>query len=343
MAKETVISGEIAEQDERDRMLRPQRMEEMVGQRDVYERLKIAVDAAVKRGEAIGHILFDGPPGLGKTTFATCLPRELGVGIQMCTGPTLKAPNILLPYLTNLEAHSILFIDEIHRIPSAVEEYLYTAMEDFRIDFVLGEGVSARTINMNLKPFTLIGATTRAGMLTGPLRDRFVIRETLSFYTVEELTEILKRSADRLSVQIDENAAIELAGRSRGTPRVANNHLRWVRDFATSRGDGRITLDLMKAALQMSGVDAEGLTKQDRRYLQTIISAFSGGPAGIEAIAHTMNASVDTLTDEVEPFLLRSEFVLRTPRGRMATAKAYQHLGTAIPSSLQGSGQKNLF
>lgn len=339
MARETVISGEIAEQEERDRMLRPKRMEEMVGQRDVYERLKIAVDAAIKRGEAIGHILFDGPPGLGKTTFATCLPRELGVGIQMCSGPTLKAPNVLLPFLTNLEPHSILFIDEIHRIPSAVEEYLYTAMEDFRIDFVLGEGVSARTINMNLKPFTLIGATTRAGMLTGPLRDRFVIRETLSFYSAEELTQILQRSADRLDVKIDEDAAIELASRSRGTPRHANNHLRKVRDFATVRHDGVITLEVTKATLKMHGIDELGLLKNDRDYLKTIITAFGGGPAGIEAIAHTMNTSSDTLTDEVEPFLLRSEFVLRTSRGRVATTKAYQHLGMPSPAG----GQKALF
>jgi Holliday junction DNA helicase RuvB len=340
MARETVISGTGGEPDERDSSLRPQRMEEMVGQRDVYERLKIALDAALKRGESIGHILFDGPPGLGKTTFATCLPRELGVGIQMASGPTLKAPNVLLPYLTNLEPNSILFIDEIHRIPSAVEEYLYTAMEDFRIDFVLGEGVSARTINMNLKPFTLIGATTRAGMLTGPLRDRFVIRETLSFYTVEELTEIVRRSADRLKVVIENNAAIELAGRSRGTPRHANNHLRRVRDFATVRHDGTITLEVTKAALKMYGVDEIGLLKNDRDYLKTIINAFGGGPAGIEAIAHTMNTSADTLTDEVEPFLLRSEYVVRTSRGRIATTKAYQHLGLAAPST---SGQKELF
>lgn len=335
MARETVISGGNAEQEERDLMLRPQRMQEMVGQRDVYERLKIAVDAAVKRGEAIGHILFDGPPGLGKTTFATCLPRELGVGIQMCSGPTLKAPNVLLPFLTNLEPHSILFIDEIHRIPSAVEEYLYTAMEDFRIDFVLGEGVSARTINMNLKPFTLIGATTRAGMLTGPLRDRFVIRETLSFYNVEELTQILKRSAECLGAKIDDDAAIELASRSRGTPRHANNHLRKVRDFAEVRHDGVITLEVMKAALKMHGIDEVGLLKNDRDYLKTIINAFGGGPAGIEAIAHTMNTSSDTLTDEVEPFLLRSEFVLRTSRGRVATPKAYEHLGMPGPSGNQ--------
>lgn len=333
MARETVISGGNAEQEERDLMLRPQRMQEMVGQRDVYERLKIAVDAAIKRGESIGHILFDGPPGLGKTTFATCLPRELGVGIQMCSGPTLKAPNVLLPFLTNLEPHSILFIDEIHRIPSAVEEYLYTAMEDFRIDFVLGEGVSARTINMNLKPFTLIGATTRAGMLTGPLRDRFVIRETLSFYNVEELTQILKRSAECLGAKLDDDAAIELASRSRGTPRHANNHLRKVRDFAEVRHDGVITLEVMKAALKMHGIDELGLLKNDRDYLKTIINAFGGGPAGIEAIAHTMNTSSDTLTDEVEPFLLRSEFVLRTSRGRVATPKAFEHLGMAGPTN----------
>jgi Holliday junction DNA helicase RuvB len=318
-------------------------MSEMVGQREVYERLLVAVDAARKRGDPLGHILFDGPPGLGKTTFALCIPRELGVGMQLASGPSLKAPKDLIPYLTNAEERSVLFIDEIHRLQGAVEEYLYTAMEDFRIDLVLGEGINARTHNLWLKPFTLIGATTRAGMLSGPLRDRFQIREHLGFYTVEELTEIIRRNAAKLKVPIDERSAQEIAGRSRSTPRVANNQLRWVRDYAESKADGRITLAVARAALKMAGVDTLGLNKLDRSYLETILRVFSGGPAGIEAIAHTMNTSTDTLEDEVEPFLLRSELVVRTPRGRVVTAKAYQHLGWKTPGEEPVDSQKRLF
>jgi Holliday junction DNA helicase RuvB len=325
MAREKIL-GSHSPGDEEVRDLRPQRMQDMVGQREVFERLHIAIDATRKRGESLGHVLFDGPPGLGKTTFAMCIPRELGVNIQLTSGAVLKAPKDLVPYLTNAEERSVLFIDEIHRLPHAVEEYLYTAMEDFRIDIVLGEGVSARTLNLHLKPFTLIGATTRAGMLTAPLRDRFQIREHLEFYSVEELTEIVRRSAKKKSVKIDDAAALEIARRSRGTPRIANNSLLWVRDYADSRADGQITLSVANAALEMAGVDQLGLGKQDRKYLETIIRVFGGGPAGIEAIAHTMNTSVDTLSDEVEPFLLRSEFVIRTPRGRLVTAKSYSQL-----------------
>ncbi|MBC8875321.1 MAG: Holliday junction branch migration DNA helicase RuvB [Planctomycetes bacterium] len=335
MARERIVGGYSPEDDE-DRALRPQRMSEMVGQRDVYERLLIVVDAARKRDESLGHILFDGPPGLGKTTFALCIPRELDVTIQLASGPGLKAPKDIVPYLTNAEERSVLFIDEIHRLPTAVEEYLYTAMEDFRIDIVLGEGINARTHNLWLKPFTLIGATTRAGMLSGPLRDRFQTREHLGFYTVEELTEIVRRNARKLSVETDEDAASEIATRSRSTPRVANNRLRWVRDYADSRADGHITLEVARAALKMAAIDKLGLNKLDRDYLKTIIRVFEGGPAGIEAIAHTMNASPDTLEDEVEPFLLRSELVIRTPRGRVVTAKAYEHLNM-LPG--QGAGE----
>jgi holliday junction DNA helicase RuvB len=342
MTRETILEGSTKEKEE-DRALRPQRMSEMVGQQDVYERLMIAVDAARKRNESLGHILFDGPPGLGKTTFALCIPRELGVSVQLASGPGLKAPKDLVPYLTNAVERSVLFIDEIHRIPRAVEEYLYTAMEDFRIDLVLGEGINARTHNLWLKPFTLIGATTRAGMLSGPLRDRFPTREHLSFYSVEELTEIVQRNARKLEVKIDPKAAREIAARSRSTPRIANNQLRWVRDYADSRADGEITLAVARAALEMAGVDDLGLGRQDRNYLATIVRVFGGGPAGLDAIAHTMNLEPDTLEDEVEPFLLRTEMVVRTPRGRVVTAKTYQHLQIQPGQGLASELQRKLF
>ncbi len=330
MARESVVSPEIPPE-ESDFALRPRSIADMVGQREVIEVLHIAIDAAKKRDEPLGHILFDGPPGLGKTTFALCIPREMGVAVQMASGPALKAPKDIIPYLTNLEDRSVLFIDEIHRLPKAVEEYLYTAMEDFRIDIVLGEGVSARTLNLQLKPFTMIGATTRAGMLSSPLRDRFPIRQHLGFYSQAELKEILARNAAKLDVAIADDAASEIARRSRSTPRIANNRLLWVRDYAMSKADGRITLNIADQALEMTGIDRLGLDRLDRRYLETLIRVFSGGPAGIEAIAHTMNVSSDTLADEVEPFLLRTELVIRSSRGRYATAKAFEHLKIAKP------------
>ncbi len=320
--------------------LRPRHMHEMVGQRKVAERLAIAVDAARKRKEPLGHILLDGPPGLGKTTFATCIPRDLGVPLQIGSGAALAAPKDLLPYLTNAEEGSILFIDEIHRLPKAVEEFMYPAMEDFRVDITLGEGAGARTVNMKLRPFTLIGATTRSGLLSAPLRDRFQIREHLEFYSIEELTEIVRRNAAKLRVTIDDAAAQKIAHCSRGTPRIANNRLRWVRDYSTSRRDGQATLEIAEAALAMLGIDHLGLDPQDRKYLETISRVFHGGPAGVEAIAHTMNAALDTLVDEVEPFLLRSELVVRTPRGRKLTSRAYEHLGLSPPD---GEPQLPLF
>jgi len=331
MVREAIVAHTMTDNDDLDRDLRPQRMRDMIGQRDVCERLHIAIDATRKRGEALGHVLFDGPPGLGKTTFAICIPNELSVGVQLTTGAVLKAPKDLVPYLTNAEERSVLFIDEIHRLPRAVEEYLYTAMEDFRIDIVLGEGVNARTHNLWLKPFTLIGATTRAGMLSAPLRDRFQLREHLGFYSLDELTQLVLRNAVKLQVSVDDQAAGEIARRSRSTPRVANNRLRWVRDYATSRSDGHVSHKVACDALQMAGIDSAGLDAQDRRYLETLIRVFGGGPAGVEAIAHTMNTAADTLEDEVEPFLLRTERVVRTPRGRIATARAYEHLGMAPP------------
>jgi Holliday junction DNA helicase RuvB len=338
--REPVIKSSTAAVED-DRLLRPQTMRDMVGQREVFERLEIAVDSARKRGDALGHILFDGPPGLGKTTFATCIPRDLGVGFQIASGAVLQAPKDLIPYLTNAEEHSVLFIDEIHRLPKAVEEFLYPAMEDFRIDILLGEGVNARTINMTLRPFTLIGATTRAGLLSAPLRDRFHIREHLDFYSVDELAEIVTRNAKKLQVHVDGKSAREIAGRSRGTPRLANNRLRWVRDYATSKADGKVTLALVRAALEMQGIDTLGLDSQDRKYLETIVRVFHGGPVGVEAVAHTMNLAVDTLVDEVEPYLLRSGLLIRTPRGRKVTAAGHEHLGIAPREP--GDTQRSLF
>ena len=339
MAREPILSNTPEPEDD-DPNLRPDRMADMVGQRAVIDRLLVAIEAAREREDVLGHILFDGPPGLGKTTFATCIPNELGVPVDFLSGPSLKAPKDLVPSLTNLRPKQVLFIDEIHRIPKSVEEYLYTAMEDFRIDLILGDGINARTHNFKLRPFTLIGATTRAGMLTGPLRDRFQLREHLDFYSLDELTEIVRRNAKILSVEIDDEAAVEVAIRSRSTPRVANNRLRWVRDFAQSRAKGKITLEVAQAALQMAEIDELGLDRQDRRYLDTLIRVCLGGPTGIGTIAATMNTVTDTLADEVEPFLLRSELILRTPRGRVATAKAFDHMKLPPP---QGDEQRGLF
>ncbi|MEM1303949.1 MAG: Holliday junction branch migration DNA helicase RuvB [Planctomycetota bacterium] len=320
-----------------DLALRPQRLEEMIGQRSVYERIRVAVDAARMRSEPLGHVLFDGPPGLGKTTFATCIPRELGVELQIASGATLAAPKDLLVHLTNAQEGSVLFIDEIHRLPKTVEEFLYPAMEDFRVDITLGEGVNARTINMSLKPFTVIGATTRTGLLSAPLRDRFPIHEHLDFYSLDELTQIIRRSAAKLSLAIDDAAADKIARCSRGTPRIANNRLRWVRDYATSRADGEATLAVAEDALAMLGVDPVGLDPQDRKYLETILHVFDGGPVGVEAVAHTLNTATDTLSDSVEPFLLRAGLVVRTPRGRKLTASGYEHLGQTPPDATQAN------
>jgi Holliday junction DNA helicase RuvB len=315
-----------------DEKLRPQRLSEIVGQRSVAERLAIALSASLKRNEPLPHILFDGPPGLGKTTFATVLHNELGVELNMTSGPALDKKMDVMPYLTNASEGSILFIDEIHRLPVAVEEFIYPVMEDFRVDVVLGEGMSARTINLPLKKFTIIGATTRSGMLSAPLRDRFHMHEHLEFYDPDDLAKIVLVNAAKLRTTITDDAAWELARRSRGTPRLANSRLRWVRDYATARADGHITMAIAHDALDMQEVDAEGMDKQDRRYLETLIKVFRGGPTGAEAISATMNVAVDTLSDEVEPYLLRRHYIIRTPRGRKATPEAYRHLGLEEPS-----------
>jgi len=325
-----------------DDELRPQSLDDVVGQRKVVERLRIILDATQKRNEPLGHLLLDGPPGLGKTTLATVLPKELGVEIQITSGPSLTAPKDLLPYLTNATYRSVLFIDEIHRMPPAVEEFIYPAMEDFRIDITLGDGLNARTVNLKLEPFTIIGATTRSGMLTAPLRDRFVNRQHLDFYEIEDLAEIIERNARKLRTEIHPQAIREIASRSRSTPRKANNLLRWTRDFALSRSDGRITSETARSSFEMLEVDELGLEEQDRRYLKTMIRVFGGGPAGIQAIAHSLSIPPDTLEDEVEPFLLRCGFIQRTPRGRMITASAMQHLGIE-PAEPNASDQQRLF
>jgi len=310
--------------DSHDAALRPQRLEQVVGQRKVVERIRIMLDAALKRGDTLGHLLLDGPPGIGKTTLATVIPRELGVDCQIAAGPALSAPKDLLPYLTNASEKSVLFIDEIHRLPANVEEFLYPAMEDFRVDIALGDGLNARTINMQLKPFTVIGATTRAGMLSAPMRDRFVNREHLDFYETEDLEEIVRRNARKLRTSITDEAAREVARRSQGTPRKANNILLRTRDFATLRHpEGQITTEIATHALGMLEIDDLGLERQDRRYLETIISVFGGGPAGLQAIAHSMSLTPDSLEDDIEPFLLRSGLIQRTPRGRVVTATGY--------------------
>ncbi len=317
-----------------DEQLRPQRLDQVVGQRKVVNLIRIMLDACKKRGDTLGHLLLDGPPGIGKTTLATVIPQELGVELQIAAGPAITAPKDLLPYLTNASHGSVLFIDEIHRLPPAVEEFLYPAMEDFRVDIALGDGLNARTINMQLKPFTVIGATTRAGMLTAPLRDRFPYREHLDFYETEDLTEIVRRNAKKLRTSISVEAALEIARRSQGTPRKANNLLMRTRDFATLQdANGEITDAIAKEALRMLEIDQLGLERQDRRYMETLYNVFAGGPAGLSSLAHSMSVPPDTLEDDVEPFLLRSGLIQRTPRGRVLTSNGYEHLGKAYPVS----------
>jgi Holliday junction DNA helicase RuvB len=327
---------------ERDAALRPKYLREVIGQKAVVQRMSILLNACRKLKEPLPHILFDGPPGLGKTTFATVLPTELGTAIQMTSGPALAKPADLLPFLTNADEGSILFIDEIHRMPRVVEEFIYPAIEDFRVDIVLGEGMNARTISMRLKKFTLIGATTRSGMLSGPMRDRFKMHEHLEFYSVEELAEIVRVNARKLETELMPEAAHELARRSRGTPRIANARLIWARHYAASEADGRITLDIARAALDMAEVDREGLDKQDRRYLELLVGVHGGGPVGVESMAASMSLPVDTLTDEIEPYLLREQFIVRSNRGRVATARTFTLLGRP-PKKQPGDDQPSLF
>lgn len=321
--------------------LRPRRFQEYVGQRAVVDSISIAVMAAKKRGDTLDHALFHGPPGLGKTTISQIIARELDSQLIHTSGPALERPADVVGLLSNLKVGDVLFIDEIHRLSHAVEEYLYSAMEDFRVDFMTGSGAFAKSINLPLQPFTLIGSTTRAGMLSAPLRERFGLAYHLDFYSTEELTRVVTRSARILEVDIDETGASEIAMRSRGTPRISNRLLRRVRDFAEVRNSGVVTSSVAAEALEIEGVDRLGLDRLDRLYLTTLSKNYQGGPAGIQALAATINEDQQTLEDVVEPFLLKIGFIVRTPQGRRTTPDGFEHIG--LPPRLDGpTGQGTL-
>ena len=310
-----------------ERALRPKKLDEYVGQEKIREQLEIFIDAAKKRNEALDHVLLFGPPGLGKTTLANIIAKEMGVNLRQTSGPVLEKTGDLAALLSNLEENDVLFIDEIHRLSPVIEEILYPAMEDYRLDIMIGEGPSARSVKLELPPFTLIGATTRAGMLTNPLRDRFGIVSRLEFYTRQELTKIVIRSAGLLEVEIDKEGANEIANRSRGTPRIANRLLRRVRDFAEVKSEGRINKLIADAGLKMLDVDLIGLDLMDRSFLLAIIEKFSGGPVGLDNIAAAIGEEKETIEDVIEPYLIQQGYLMRTPRGRLATRKIYEHFG----------------